>query len=343
MIYGANGYSAQLIIDELLKRGVKPILAGRNREAVEEIADKNNCEFRVFDLEDQNLISDNLSGMHTVINCAGPFRYTAPQLISACIISKTNYIDITGEIEAIEYAWRNNDAAIEAGITLLPSAGFDVIPTDCMAKRLSENIENPDSLELAIINNGKISRGTFLTTLEMMKERGKVRVDKEIIDSKIAEYIIDFKSDRLNFKGVSIPWGDVSSAYYSTGIPNIKVYLAVPKIIFVLRKVLLLLIKLLSVKFIFNLINKIISKVLSGPDKKTRDESSAIIWGRVKNIKGESSTAAFRFIDGYSLTAVGAADCSQLILSGDIKPGAVTPSIMIGHRYMDQFVKEKII
>ena len=257
MIYGANGYSAKLIIEELLKRGVKPILAGRSEGSISEIAKNYNCEFSVFDLTTSEVITQNLSKVHTIINCAGPFRYTAPQLITACINSKTNYIDITGEIEAIEFAWENNDAASKAGITILPSAGFDVIPTDCLAKRLSENIENPQSLELAIINSGKISRGTFLTTLEMMKETGKVRSNKNIVDSEIGEFVINFESDSLSFKGVSIPWGDVSSAYYSTNIPNIKVYLAVPKLVFSLRKILLLLIKLLSVKFIFNSLSKI--------------------------------------------------------------------------------------
>jgi hypothetical protein len=68
------------------------------------------------------------------------------------------------------------------------------------------------------------------------------------------------------------------------------------------------------------------------------------LFGEELKIAMETArVAAFRFIDGYSLTAVGAADCTQLITAGGTKPGVVTPSLLIGHRYMDQFVMEKII
>lgn len=309
---------------------------------VSKLAKQHNCSFKVFDLEDVDQVNQNLSQIHTVLNCAGPFRFTAKKLIDACLASQTNYIDITGEIDVIDYAWSKNEEAKKNGIVILPSAGFDVIPTDCLSKKLSEKMPDANQLELAILNNGKISRGTFLTTLEMMREVGKIRTSGKIIDSEIGEYFIKHQFNKLKINGVSIPWGDVCSAFYSTGIPNIKVYLHLPPVVIYLRKVLAKMLKVLSVNFVFKIIKKIISKNLTGPDKKTRDKSSAIIWGRVTNSNGENYEEAYEFIDGYSLTAIGAADCADALLNDMISSGTTSPSILFGSEFMNKFVIHKI-
>ena len=305
------------------------------------LADKYKCGFKVFDLEDSSQLSQLLSQVHTVLNCAGPFRFTAKKLIDACLNSKTNYIDITGEIEVIDYAWSKNDEAKKRGTVILPSAGFDVIPTDCLSKKLSEEMPDAEQLELAILNNGKISRGTFLTTLEMMREVGKIRANGKIIDSEIGEFTLKHEVNGIKINGITIPWGDVCSAFYSTGIPNIKVYLHLPYAVFVLRTLQAKMLKVLSINFVFKIVKKIISKSLSGPDKKTRDKSSAIIWGRVTNSNGEKYEEAYEFIDGYSLTAIGAADCADAVLNDRITSGTTSPSIMFGSDFMRKFIIKK--
>jgi short subunit dehydrogenase-like uncharacterized protein len=206
---------------------------------------------------------------------------------------------------------------------------------------LSKILPDADLLELAIINNGKISRGTFLTTLEMMREMGKIRVGGKIVDSEIGEYSIKHRFSRININGISIPWGDVCSAFYSTGIPNIKVYLHLPQAIFLLRKVLAKMLNILSVSFIFNTVKKIISKNLTGPDKKTRDKSSAIIWCRVTNKSGADYEEAYEFMDGYSLTAIGAADCAVSILNDKVSSGTASPALAFGDEFMNKFVVRK--
>lgn len=317
-------------------------MGGRNEDVIMKLADKYKCSFKIFDLEDEVQLSQHLSQVHTILNCAGPFRYTAKKIIDACLTSKTNYIDINGEIEVIDYAWSKNEEAKKQGIVILPSAGFDVIPTDCLSKKLSEKMPDAEQLELAIINNGKISRGTFITTLEMMKEVGKIRAGGKIIDSEIGEYSLKHEFNGIKINGITIPWGDVCSAFYSIGIPNIKVYLHLPPIIFFFRKVLAKMLIVLSINFVFKIIKNIISKNLTGPDKKIRDKSSAIVWGRVTNNNGQMYEEAFEFMDGYSLTAIGAADCADAVLNDRIISGATSPSIMFGPDFMNKFVFQKI-
>ena len=343
MIYGANGYSAGLIIEELIGRGIKPQLAGRNEKVIKQVAEKYKCSFKVFDLNDQEKMNDSLGEVHTLLNCAGPFKYTAKQLMNACISTKTNYLDITGEIDVIETAWELNDQAKAAGITILPSVGFDVIPTDCLAKILSEKIDDPVKLELGIMSDGGISRGTMLTTLEMMGKPGKIRRNGKIIDSSIGEF--ENKVDNKNFKmsGISIPWGDISSAYYSTGIPNITVYLGFPKGLFVIRKIIPLSKKILSVNFIQKIILRLAGFGITGPSKKKREIASTYVWGRVENNNGESIEEAYKFMEGYNLTAIGAADALIKIVNGKVDTGTKTPSLAFGKNFFENYIVEKLL
>ncbi len=343
MIYGATGYSAQLILEELISRNVKPVIAGRNEAGIKKIADKFCCEFRIFDLTDNTRIDGALSNIHTLLNCAGPFRMTAKELIEACLRTKTNYLDITGEIPVMHLAFSMNKRAIKNGIVILPSVGFDIIPTDCLAKRLSEKMPDATNLKLGLINNrGKISRGTWLTTLEFLKGPGRIRRNGNLIESPIGEYAVNVKLKNFSFSGLSIPWGDVYSSFRSTRIPDGEVYIAMSKTIVRFRKLLTLFLKVFRNEAIRNLVASYIRKNLTGPSKEERDLARTYVWGKVENAKGETIEEVYQVLEGYNLTAVGAAECSIRILNGSVNPGYYTPSLAFGSGFIDQFVIRKI-
>ena len=48
MLYGANGYTSRLIINELIGQNIKPILAGRNKEKINSLADKHGFDSSIF-------------------------------------------------------------------------------------------------------------------------------------------------------------------------------------------------------------------------------------------------------------------------------------------------------
>ncbi len=343
MIYGANGYSAQLIIEELCKRGIKPILAGRNESAIKQLADRHSSEYKIFDLADDKKSIEALNDIHTVINCAGPFKFTAKEMIDYCLQTKTNYLDITGEMPVHAYAFGCDKLAKEKGIVILPSVGFDVIPTDCLAKRLSEQMPDAKNLKLGFLNiKGKISRGTLLTTLEFLGGSGRIRRDGKLIESPIGEFEIKFKQKDFSFNGISIPWGDVFTAYISTGIPNIEVYLGLSPFVFLFRKVLLLTAKLLRISFLKKLIVNIIKKKTTGPNKIERNSTKTFIWGRVENEKGEMLEEVYQVMEGYNMTAVGATESATRILNNEVKPGSYTPSLAFGSKFLELFIVQKI-
>lgn len=331
MIYGANGYTGELIAREAASKGMKPILAGRNEAAVQELASKLGLECRVFGIGESGAIARQLDDVDVVLHCAGPFSTTSKPMIEACLLSKTHYLDITGEISVFEYAHAQDTRAKQAGIVICPGVGFDVIPTDCVAAALKEAMPDATHLVLGFDSRSGFSPGTAKTSVEGMAQGGKIRSAGQIITVPLAfrTRLIDFGAG--NKYAVTIPWGDVSTAFYTTQIPNIEVYIpATQKMIAGMRRANYLR-PLLKLPFVQNLIKKQIEKKVSGPDADQRRELVTHVWGEVTNAAGKIKTARLRTANGYQLTVHGSiAVVQHLLRAEDLKPGSYTPARLCG-------------
>ncbi len=98
MIYGASGYTGELIAREAKHRGLKPIFAGRSADKVAALATELDCECRVFGIGNPDEMARWLQGVGLVLHCAGPFSATSAPMITACLKARAHYLDITGEI-----------------------------------------------------------------------------------------------------------------------------------------------------------------------------------------------------------------------------------------------------
>jgi short subunit dehydrogenase-like uncharacterized protein len=224
LIYGANGYTGELIAREAVRRGQRPVVAGRNGEAVRGLASELGLEHRVFSLDDPRAVDERLKGMTAVLHCAGPFVHTFRPIADACLRAKANYLDVTGEVDVFERLAARDAEARAAGVMLLPGVGFDVVPTDCLAAHLKRRLPSATRLLLAFHSVGGLSRGTATTMIENLHRGGLIRRNGVLTPVPAA-----WRTRKVDFgRGprtvVSIPWGDVSTAYRSTGIPNIEVY-----------------------------------------------------------------------------------------------------------------------
>ena len=228
MIYGATGYTGIRIAREAAKRGLTPVIAGRSREKVERLAAELKCPSRVFDLKNVEQIAGELAGLAAVVNCAGPFSATAVPMMDACIQARVSYLDITGEIEVIEAAAARDSKAAEAHIRLMPAVGFDVVPSDCLAAILADELHGAKQLQLAFTASGGFSPGTAKTMVEGLPHGGKARINGKIVRVPAAWKTMVVKFWTGHRTAVTIPWGDVASAYYTTGIENIEVYTTMP-------------------------------------------------------------------------------------------------------------------
>ena len=327
LLYGANGYTGKLIAQLAKEYGLKPILAGRRAEMLEPMAKELNTTYFVVDLADTEKLTSVLKEFPLVLHAAGPFKQTAKQMIDACLKTNTHYIDITGEIIVYEMAKKHHDAALKAGIMLMPGAGFDVVPTDCIALYLKNKLPDANELKLAFASvGGGISHGTAITMADGMGEKSAVRKDGRITRVPLGHkgMWVDFGLKKLFV--MTIPWGDISTAYTTTGIPNIETYTGVAPKTYKLLKFQVLFNWLLRTKFMRNKQKKKIAGKPAGPSDEKRLKSKGLVWGEVKNPNGEIAQARLIGPDGYTLTAHSSLIIAKKILEGNFKPGYQTPA-----------------
>lgn len=330
LLYGANGYTGELIAREAVRRGMRPILAGRSKQKIDALAAELDCPSAVFDLDDHTALVSALQNAAAVLHCAGPFSATARSMMQACLACHVHYFDITGEIPIFELAHSVNDKAERADIVLCPGVGFDVVPTDCVALKLKQALPNATHLALGFDSRSGLSKGTAKTAIESAGNGSRARRDGQIVDMPLAAQTrrIDFGNGEKF--AVGIPWGDVSTAYYSTGIGNIDVFTASsPKAVAQMRRANLLR-PLLRRRWIKGLIKYGIQRRLQPPNQAQRDNNPSFVWGEVRNADGETVTAKVRTANGYALTVASSLAIITQFLANPRVAGYVTPSMLMG-------------
>lgn len=336
MIYGANGYTGELIAREAVKRGMKPVLAGRNQEAVQALGEELRLDTRVFGLDEPAVIAEGLSQIDLVLNCAGPFSATAEAMMQACLENKSHYLDITGEISVFERAQELSAQAKKKKIIVCPGVGFDVVPTDCVASTLKAALPDATSLVLGFDSKSGLSAGTAKTTVEGMKLGGRIRENGEIKPVPLG-----YKTREINYgKGtkfsVTIPWGDVSTAFHSTGIRNIEVYIpSSPKAVRMMKAANLAR-PLLGMNLVQDLLKKKAAQV-EGPSVVERNTSPAYVWGEAVNDEGKKVVARVKTANGYDLTVrASLAVATYVLMEKSLTGGTYTPSKLMGADFVER-------
>jgi short subunit dehydrogenase-like uncharacterized protein len=330
LLYGANGYTASLIARTAITQGLRPVLAGRSPTPIADLARELGLEQRVFGLDDPAAVNEGLRGMAAVLHCAGPFSHTSKLMADACLRTGVHYVDITGEVSVFEALAACDAEAKAAGVMLLPGAGFDVVPTDCLAAHLKRLLPSATRLTLAITSMGRVSRGTATTIVENAGGGGLVRKDGILtaVPAAWKTRAIDFGEGPV--KAITIPWGDVATAYYSTGIPNIEVYLAAPLGTRLAARASGLLGGVLSASWVQRLLKRRIQSGPPGPSDEERARGRSVVWGEVTDDEGRKVAARLRGPDGYTLTARAALAIVLRVLAGQAPPGFQTPSMAYG-------------
>lgn len=334
MLYGANGYTGRLIAEEAARRGLRPLLAGRSREKIEPLATKLGLEWRAFGLVSPPQIASQIEGMAVVLNCAGPFSATATPMMDACIAARVHYLDITGEIDVIEAAAARGERAREAGVALLPAVGFDVVPTDCLAAFLAEKLPGAKLLQLAFMGSGKLSPGTTKTMIEGAPYGGRARIDGKITCVPAAWKTMEIPFRRGKRWAMTIPWGDVASAFHSTGIPDIEVYTAVPPARIASLRRWRFLAPLSGLGPVQRWLKRRVDRTVRGPTGDELRASRSSLWGRVTDAAGRSVEATLETPGGYPLTALCALAALERVLEGKAPSGFATPSRAFGKEFI---------
>ncbi len=336
IVYGCYGYTGRLVVDELIALGIAPVLSGRNSEKVNALGAELNLDARSAVLEATELDA-LLKDAKVMVHCAGPFIHTAKAMMEACIRNGVHYTDITGEIGVFKMGHEYDAKAKAAKVVILPGVGFDIVPSDCLAAHLYSKLGDAIDLEMAFYSDGGTSRGTSLTAVEALGNGGMIRKDGKLTPVHDGYDVRSFQFGPKRMKAITIPWGDVYTAYISTGIPNIRVYMAMPNGVIALLRSGRWLAPILKMEWLKERMRKKIKSGKAGPSQGSRERGAVYLTGTATNARDESVSADLKTPSGYKLTALTAAKIAERLLANARLSGFQTPSIAFGKDFILEF------
>ena len=185
VIYGATGFTGQLCVKYLksVDEGITWAIAGRNKAKLDEVAKNNDVEVEIIvaDCEDEEALGLLTKRSKVVLSTAGPFHRYGSKLVASCVENSSHYVDITGENFWVKgLIEKHHEEAASKGIRIIPSCGYDSIPSDLGTYFSSTKVDAPiKRVESFHTGKGGASGGT----LETMFSMGKLGLGSEMQDT----------------------------------------------------------------------------------------------------------------------------------------------------------------
>jgi short subunit dehydrogenase-like uncharacterized protein len=295
-------------------------IAGRDATKLAVLAQELHVPYRVFSLGDDDALVRDLRSTTLLLNCAGPFAQTAEPLMRACLQTGSHYLDITAEINVYRLAEELSEQARAAGVMLLPGVGWDVVPTDCLAAQAMQRVKEPQRLRIALLVSGSMSRGSAISAGEIIAAGLLERANGHLV-SKVDAATADFNFGDGPVTCAPLSFGDLVTAWRSTGIPNIEMFVHVTGTAFPQGD---------------------LSQVPDGPSRDERDAHRARAVVEVTGQDGMVARSVIDTINGYSYTPLAAIEAARRVLLGDHRPGFQTPSIVFGSGFAETIADTRI-
>lgn len=308
LIYGATGYTGSMVARQAKVAGLDFAIAGRNAARLAALAKELDVPYRAFGLDDAAVVREALNGVTVALNCAGPFAQTAEPLMRACIDSGAHYLDITAEINVYRLAEQLSEEAAKTDVMLMPGVGWDVVSTDCLAVQVSRRVANPVSLRIALQVAGSMSRGSAVSAGEIVGAGLMARLDGVLVatpDAQPAQF--DFGDGLVVCAPLS--FGDLVTAWHSTNIPNIAMFVNVTGSAFP---------------------GGDLSQLPDGPSREERDGQRARAVVEVTGVDGSIALSVIDTVNGYTYTPLAAVEAAKRVLGGEARAGFDTPARLFG-------------
>ncbi|AKF50555.1 hypothetical protein EIG75_20200 [Pseudomonas syringae] len=305
LIYGATGYTGRMAAERARALGLNVEIAGRNQQRLASLAAQLDVNYRVFDADQAEGF---LSGISVLLNFAGPFVQTAEPLMRACIKAGVDYLDITAEINVYRLAERLGAEAAANQVMLLPGVGWDVVPTDSLAVQVAGRVQGPTALNIALQVPGSMSRGSAMSVSEIIGAGVLARIDGELVATPDAEpRHFDFGQGPVLC--VPLSFGDLVTAWHSTGIRNIAMFVHIAGDAFPQGD---------------------LSQLPDGPTPEQREAHRARAVVEVTDAKGAIARSIIETVNGYTYTPLAAVEAARRVLDGERQTGFATPAKVFG-------------
>jgi short subunit dehydrogenase-like uncharacterized protein len=335
LLYGATGYTGKLITHRLLGLGLRPILCARNPAKLAAVAEPLGLSHRVARLDEPESLDAVLRDVAVVIHAAGPFSETAQPMAEACLRAGVHYLDISAEVHVIEALARRDAEARARKIMLMPAVGFDVVPSDCLAAHVARRLPGARQLFIGLTGLGLLTRASLKTLIEAWGG-GVVRRDGALTAVPLGSLRRRFDYGSGPRPSLNVNWGDLATAYYTTGIPDIETYCeSNPMLEAVVTASRYFGWALGSAPYQFWL-KAGADLIPEGPTAAQRGAVEMVIVAEaVKDSR--CARARLRTPEAYTFTAVTSAAIAERVLRGDIEAGFQTPARVYGPDFVLSF------
>jgi short subunit dehydrogenase-like uncharacterized protein len=330
LLYGATGYTGRLILAELLALGLRPILAGRDERRLAALAAPHGLGYRVAPLDDPGSLVASLDAVRVVLHAAGPFSATSRPMVDACLHAGVHYLDITGEVLVLEEIASRHGAAARRGVMLLPAVGFDVVPSDCLAAHVAHRLPHARRLAIGIAGLTLATRGSARTFVELPASSPRQRRDGVLVSVTPGTRERRFDYGAGERPSTCVSWGDLTTAYYTTGIPDIDVYFETTPALRASMASARLFGWLLATPPWQTLLKASTAFVPDGPSPAERAATPMTIVAEAEDEHGRRVAARLRTPQAYTFTGSAAAAVARRVLGGDVEPGFQTPGRHFG-------------
>lgn len=323
MIYGAAGYTGRMASANVKAAGVDFVIAGREQDEAKfaALASDLGVEYRLFAVDDPSTAEAALGDISVLLNCAGPFMRTAGPLMNACIAAGVHYLDIAAELDSYRLAEKLDQDANAAGVMLLPGSGGSVAMLGSLAGHAARRVTAPRNLRIALHVAGGFSRGSAISASENVTTECLYRVDGTLMSrspEEVREF--DFGNGPATSFPVTLP--DLITIWRATRIPNIETFVHVTEGAFPE------------------------GDLAAMPDGPTLEQREANRYHAAVEVTTEDGTVVRSILDtvnGYTFTALAAAEAARRVVNGEARPGFQTPAGLFGDGFAETIADTTIV
>jgi len=334
MIYGATGFTGRLVTDAIRRKGICPVLAARRTDPLARLAASLGLEARVFTLDDPRRIDAALADIRVVLHAAGPFVRTSTPMLEACLRQGAHYSDLTAEIDVLEALRLRDSEARRRGITILPGAGHAVVASDCLAVHVAARCPGATTLRIALGGLARLSRGSTRALVDHAGEPVRIRRNGRIAPLAGGPRVRRFDFGYAERPALAVGWADLSTAFHSTGIPNIETYFdaILPlQLMLTLNETMGPLLRTPLARALMRAQSELVPE---GPDEDERMVRRSVVVAEAHDAAGRCVRGRLFTPEVYSSTAEAAAAVVEKLLAGNAPIGFQTPASAFGSDFV---------
>ncbi len=337
-VYGATGYTGQLVARELARRDLDAVLCGRNGGKLRQLATELGVPFplRAATIDDADGLRRAFSGVEAVINCAGPFTYYGAPVIEAALDAGAHYVDTTGEQIYMQRVFEHYDAvAEERGLAVVPAVGFDYVPGDLAAAIAARDLDGVEEVVIGYSVRGfGASRGTLKSGVEMAKESLEFEDGRwQRARGLAAGETFDFGAPIGEVPVFRYPGGEIVTAprHVDTRAVRVRMNARGATPVGALAPLVPAALGVLGLAMrtpAGDVVESLIDQLPEGPAEDARRASDFVVVAEARAFDGTVGRARVEGSDVYGITAVMAVEAARLAAEGGAS-GALAPAELL--------------